>query len=387
MSGEGQGGRITRATLAPVTDDKGKALADKAKQAAAIPVHFNPETLDIKLANSFAKAKGDAPVQLVSDATAEMSLELMFDTTYTGVDVRQDTGKIAGFLKPLGITMAADQGKKKLPPAKIVEFEWGAIVFQGYISSYSEKIDFFSADGVPLRATVGLTLTQAERKFEPRGRAVDDGNGGSKTAPFSTASVAADPFAGGATETPADPDAPIDNGTAAANGLENARSPGAETLTAPDADSPGGPLGRGPVAFASAGAALGAGIGGGIGIGASAGAGLGLGASAGAGVGFGASAGIGIGAGGGAGLGVGFGSSGGSAALSRAAASGGTTAAFAGLSTRPPVFELPSAPALGLSAGAGAGPVGLGGQSRSRVGASFSADVGTGANRIRFEGD
>ena len=47
-------------------------------------------------------------------------------------------------------------------------FEWGTISFEGYIDSYRESIDFFSKEGVPLRATVSLSLTQQVRKFEPK---------------------------------------------------------------------------------------------------------------------------------------------------------------------------------------------------------------------------
>lgn len=50
------------------------------------------------------------------------------------------------------------------PP--IVEFEWGLYTFAGMMQSYKETIDFFSSDGVPLRASVNLTLASQDDVFE-----------------------------------------------------------------------------------------------------------------------------------------------------------------------------------------------------------------------------
>src|SRR4029434_10926522 len=38
--------------------------------------------------------------------------------------------------------------------------------FQGLIESYKETIDFFAPNGVPLRATINLTLSRQEKEFE-----------------------------------------------------------------------------------------------------------------------------------------------------------------------------------------------------------------------------
>lgn len=407
-SGEGRGENLVKATLAPVTDDQGAPLGDADKQAKAVTVHFNPESLDITLSNNFKKSSGDSPTQLVDEATAQLSLELQFDTTHTGVDVRQDTGKIAAFLKPLDRLVAAGRNQR-LPPPKVVEFEWGAIAFQGYIDSYSETLEYFSSDGVPLRANVSLSLTQQERSFEPRSR--ENPETGEQEA-FSSAGVGDDPFAGNAVEAPISPDAPIDNAAAAANGIENPRMPGTDALALPES----GGLGRGPAAFASAGAGLGAGfgggigagigggigVGGGIGIGAgaglSAGAGIGVGAGIGAGAGLGlsagASAGIGLSAGASAGVGLsaGFGATAGANLGLGAGIAGGvsasvgtTAAAFSGLSVKPPKLELKTVAVSDTVTAhvAATGPVTLGGTAKAKAGASFAADVG---GKISFGG-
>lgn len=400
----GQGVTVAKAKLKPCTDQNGAQLSESAKDAAAVEVQFNPETLDITLSNNFKESSGDSPTQLVDEASAQLSLELQFDTTDTGVDVRQKTHQVARFLKPLDTTMAVERGDP-LPPPMVVEFDWGAIVFQGYMDSYSETLEFFSHDGVPLRAKVSISLTQQERSFDPRQGQDGEGN---DTGPFSSDGVSNDPFASGAVEQDVDPNAPMDNAAAAANGVEDPRQPGVDKVALPEKS--GGKLGRGPAAFAQAGASLGgglsagigggigAGIGGGIGIGG--GAGIGFGASAGAGVDFGASAGIGFGASAGAGFGasagagfgtgagVGFGASagagfgagasfGGGASLG-AGLSGGTAAAFAGLSTKPPKLELKPV-GLGTfntATTATTGTASLGGSLKASSGASLSAKVG-----------
>jgi hypothetical protein len=59
----------------------------------------------------------------------------------------------------------------------MVRFEWGTIRFEGFAEGYKETLDFFSIDGVPLRASVNLTLTRADRVFEKvtaPGAVVDD---------------------------------------------------------------------------------------------------------------------------------------------------------------------------------------------------------------------
>ena len=52
-----------------------------------------------------------------------------------------------------------------VPP--VVRFEWGTFLFSGLIESYRETLDFFSSEGVPLRAQVSLSMTHQTRASEP----------------------------------------------------------------------------------------------------------------------------------------------------------------------------------------------------------------------------
>ncbi|WP_172330714.1 hypothetical protein [Mangrovicoccus sp. HB161399] len=374
---------FVQATISPATDAKGKPLTGPPPADKVVTVHFNPEKLDIRLTNNLKKGKGKQAPQLISEATAQLSAELVFDTSGTGVDVRQHTGKLAAFLEP----GEADAKEKGAP--QIVKFEWGTIAFEGYIDSYSESLDFFSENGVPLRASVSLSLTQSERSFKPKENAESAAVGGAS--PFGSSSPLAPATGDGAQ---------ADAAAAEANGLENSRFPDAAQVET----APGGGLGRPPAAFAAAGAGLSAGIGGGVsaGVGGSAGisAGLSGGISAGVsgglsagisgGISGGASAGFSAGVSGGAGLSAGV-SGGVSAGLGggiSAGLQGGTAAAFSGLSVRGPSVSASFSKSAAAPPPAGAaGGVQLGGRASASAGASFAAPVGRGTARITYQGD
>jgi hypothetical protein len=47
-------------------------------------------------------------------------------------------------------------------------FQWGAFEFIGLVQSFDETLDFFSPEGRPLRATVGLKLSEDRFQFRSR---------------------------------------------------------------------------------------------------------------------------------------------------------------------------------------------------------------------------
>lgn len=129
-----------------------------------IPVLFNPLSLQLSISNTLeeprrgGQGRGDT-TQFVTKSSAKLTMDLTFDTTHDGSDVRIHTEKLAAFMipDPQGI------------PA-IVVFEWGTFVFQGLVESYRETVDFFAPAGVPLRASVNMTLARQERVFTADGR-------------------------------------------------------------------------------------------------------------------------------------------------------------------------------------------------------------------------
>jgi len=263
----------------------------------AIPVQFNPMSLQYSITNTLKEeGKGKQKKQVVNQVSAKLTMDLIFDNTHDGKDVRNTTNLIAKLMDP---AEGSTDAKKKT--AKVVLFEWGAFKFQGMIESYKETLEFFSGDGVPLRSSINLSLVQQDKIFEPGESAadktlpqgVDVPNGEARDA-TSSAAQGGDPNAGRA--------------LAAANGLESMRFPSGPAINV----SASVQLGA-AVAFASGGAGISASAGFGI----SAGAGLGVGVEAGLDISGGAGFGIGGGAGfdisGGAGFGVsagaGFGAS------------------------------------------------------------------------------
>ena len=263
---------VTRATFHAL-DPKGN------RSGWPIDVQFNPASLQLTLSNQLDQDKsGKEKKQYVKESTGKLSMDLIFDTTDTGMNVRFYTGEVAQLMQPVP---ESNKPKAKNVPS-VVLFEWGAFAFQGIIENYKETIEFFSKDGVPLRASVNLTLAEQKKVFDlhqsdqPQGTAVfvppDDA--------FNTASRAGDGRAAG----------PI----AAMNGLETLRFPSGPLLVDASVTL------RGPAAFATGGASLSAGAS----FGASASAGASFGASASAGASFGGSASAGASFGGSASAGI-----------------------------------------------------------------------------------
>lgn len=186
-------------------------------------VHFNPASLQYTITNTMRNTgSGNSAKQYVDESTGKLSMELLFDTTDTGEDVRLHSVRVARLMEP--------GESDKTPP--VVEFEWGLYTFAGMMEKYKETMDFFSADGVPLRATITLTLASQDELFE----------GGSTERSADTAGSLA---GGDSVQTPSPPDSDgrgvtqvaTQGGNPAAarkiasqNGLENMRFPGQTEL-------------------------------------------------------------------------------------------------------------------------------------------------------------
>jgi hypothetical protein len=337
-------------------------------------VHFNPTSLQYTVSNTLKEeGSGSKKKQYVDKTSAKLTMQLVFDTTDTGEDVRTHTDKMASLLKPVA-------GGKKQVPAN-VEFGWGVYTFTGMVEQYKETIDFFAASGVPLRASVDITLASQDVQFES-GKNPPASVDRDLTPEPAVAPGGASPS--GLANSLGDPRAARAIG--AANGSASLRFGGGAGL----AVGAGVEL-RAEAAF-SAGASAGIEIGGGIGIGA--GGGIGIGAGAGIGGGLGGGAGIGLGAGAGIGAGASAGIGGGAGiGIGGASASAAASGAFAGLRTKVSSSSSMPSPRALVSASSSVGAVGagahfaVGGKAEMQAGASLGADVGAEADLsalIRF---
>ncbi len=184
-----------------------------------IDVDFNPESLQYTITNNLAnKGEGNETKQYVSDSTGKLVMDLIFDTTGTGEDVRLKTVKIAKLMEPIDTT----------PP--VVNFEWGLYTFKGMLESYKETIDYFSANGVPLRASVNISMSSQDQVFEGGSEASNAGTGGSAGLPNSTIPATSN-NGKGATDVATKAGNPsAGKSIAINNGLENMRFPGKSSL-------------------------------------------------------------------------------------------------------------------------------------------------------------
>lgn len=321
----------------------------------AVVVHFNPESLQYTVQNTLKEeGQGAKKKQYVSQTTAKLTMQLIFDNTDTGEDIRAVTDGLAKLLKPQGT------GDQKVPPQ--VEFGWGVYRFTGMVEQYKETIDFFAPGGVPLRSSIDITLASQDVVFDSNrnpSASVDNALDERKTptvttrphSPMAVATALDDPRAARA--------------IAAANGAASLRfSAGAEFAV-------GGSVRLQGAAAFSLGAGAGMGAGAGFGIGG--GAGFGISGGAGAGLSIGGAAGVGFGAG----ASFSAGSAGG--AFGQLRATGGVSA------TMPNASPLLSGSA-GFSTGSGA-QFAAGGRVEGGTGGDLKADVGAGAalqGRLRF---
>jgi hypothetical protein len=345
-----------------------------------VPVHFNPASLQHTVSNTLKEeGQGAKKKQYVSQTTAKLTMDVVFDSTDTGEDVRITTNKMAQLLQPV-----PEGQSKKVPP--VVKFSWGAYAFTGMVEQYKETIDFFAAGGLPLRSSINLTLSSQDVTFEG-GTSSDRASVDGELSPEPV--VVPDdegPLGGpqGAANKAGDPRAA--RGIAAANGAASLRF------------GAGGGLAVGASASVgfSAGASVGAGFS--AGVGASAGGGFSASASAagsvggsanllpaaafaaggGAGLSVGGGAGLGVSAGGGVGAGAGLSLGGGASASLSLGAGASASAGFSGLRVESKLSSRPLSTGNLLQSSASissAGKVAVGGRLIDGGGSGLKADV------------
>lgn len=277
---------IERAQLIPVS-----GANDQPDSNNALPVQFNPTTLKVALSNTLKeneRSGSSRATQYVDKSSSTLTVELIFDTTDTGEDVRRQTRRIN---EAFMILEATGEEQQKAP--KRCRFQWGAFAFVGIMGNFDEALDFFSPEGQPLRSTVSIKL--AEDRYQHLGESREAAQ---RETPMLTATGGRSANEDGGDESSSQQQASVTQAqseaggdprdwrrTALFNGVESPRLPGGPALSIPRQ----GPAGSARTGFRfGASGSLGTGISGAFGS--AGGAGLGMGASSSTGAAVSASA-------------------------------------------------------------------------------------------------
>lgn len=161
-----------------------ETLKNEKSGGKTVTVQFNPDTLKLQFANQIQngnpsasgsgsgatpaggaggasggdQSQGTSGRQFLGAGTTKLSVTLWFDAATANPpvdDVRRLTQDVVYFItaKP---TQA--DATRFAPPG--VRFSWGSFVFDGLVDGIEESIDYFSAEGHPLRASINLSLSQ-----------------------------------------------------------------------------------------------------------------------------------------------------------------------------------------------------------------------------------
>jgi nucleoid-associated protein YgaU len=134
-------------------------IVEPAESKAIIPLHFNPTDYKLSKQNTFAEIPipglASPPLQFTRGGARTLSMDLLCDTSDDPTQSVRDkyVGKIESAM--------AISGKLHAPP--IVDFFWSGQVFHGVLSSLDISYVLFHRTGVPLRARLGVKLTEFVR--------------------------------------------------------------------------------------------------------------------------------------------------------------------------------------------------------------------------------
>lgn len=195
MSGEERPARARIFKLKDTPAAKADQPPRVTTEGAAIDVQFNPTSLRIERRND---ASGGATTrsqrrQQPNEGHATLTLDLEFDSAEGDadgqpLDVRTLTAQLRQFAEP-------PAGKAKKAPPRM-RFEWGSFQFDGIVNSLTEEIDYFSPEGMPLRAKVSLSIAGQDLAFEANqrtpGARTDESQGSGGTGPGSAPSRSPD---------------------------------------------------------------------------------------------------------------------------------------------------------------------------------------------------
>ena len=168
--------QIQHARLIELKDD----LSDVQPNGKTLSVQFNPESLKLSYANQIQaqpnggsgggagrnQSQGSAARQFVGVGTTKLAVQLWFDVSaatsapFIVDDVRRITAQVLYFIKPKPAAAGSRDAAQRTPPG--LRFSWGNFLFDGIVESVEESVEFFSAKGEALRASMTLNMVQQD---------------------------------------------------------------------------------------------------------------------------------------------------------------------------------------------------------------------------------
>ena len=131
-------------------------------------VQYNPENFKVDRSASWKESEDQGTLsglEFQKLAPATISMELTFDTTIAGDDVRTAwVNRLVDTLQPK-VRFTAEEGQgqgqplEKVRPPKVT-FTWGDFSLEGVLESLSVTYLMFSETGVPLRAKASVKMKE-----------------------------------------------------------------------------------------------------------------------------------------------------------------------------------------------------------------------------------
>jgi nucleoid-associated protein YgaU len=153
-------------------EQPGKAVIMNLVTNEAVKCQFNPNEYTLSKTNQWTvKAKKGMNVgktDFGGGQPASLKLQLFFNTTDTGEDVRKQTEKLWDLMMVDANNKNPKTNKGEPPRCR---FQWGkGRYFTAVIKSITQKFTMFLDDGTPVRATLDVTFQQYtdEKLFDPQ---------------------------------------------------------------------------------------------------------------------------------------------------------------------------------------------------------------------------
>jgi len=145
-------------------------LTRKDKPLLIVPCLFNPNELNVEKSNHYAEINIpglSTPIyQFVRGNARTLTMDLFFDTYKSKLDVRLFTDRITGWDAGSMLSKLPNALKglmdidSDLHAPPVCLFIWGTYVFQCIIESVTKKFTMFLSIGIPVRATLTVTLKE-----------------------------------------------------------------------------------------------------------------------------------------------------------------------------------------------------------------------------------